>query len=141
MGNSAIDNDKKSNTQITIQNDVLIGFINTNNTCYINSIVQSLYWVKPFREQILSLPNNLEKNTSLKGLNELFEIISKKKKSEILDIRNFVNIIKRNKKEFDNDDHHDAHEFLIWILDNLEQNSKNEHLKNKKINQVLLIHI
>ena len=141
MGNSAIDNDKKSNTQITIQNDVLIGFINTNNTCYINSIVQSLYWVKPFREQILSLPNNLEKNTTLKGLNELFEIISKKKKSEILDIRNFVNIIKRNKKEFDNDDHHDAHEFLIWILDNLEQNSKNEHLKNKKINQVLLIHI
>ena len=100
-----------------------------------------MYWVKPFREQILSLPNNLEKNTTLKGLNELFEIISKKKKSEILDIRNFVNIIKRNKKEFDNDDHHDAHEFLIWILDNLEQNSKNEHLKNKKINQVLLIHI
>ena len=141
MGNSAIDNDKKSNTQITIQNDVLIGFINTNNTCYINSIVQSLYWIKPFREQILFLPNNLEKNTTLKGLHELFEIISKKKKSEILDIRDFVNIIKRNKKEFNNDDHHDAHEFLIWILDNLEQNSKNEHLKNKKINQVLLIHI
>ena len=136
MGNSAIENDKKSNTPITIQNDILIGFINTNNTCYINSIVQSLYWIKPFREQILSLPNNLEKNTTLKGLNELFETISKKKKSEILNINFFVNIIKRNKQEFNNDEHHDAHEFLTWILDNLEQNSKNEHSKNKKINQV-----
>ena len=72
MGNYPIDNDKKSNTQITIQNDVLIGFVNTNNTCYINSIIQSLYWIKPFREQILSLPNNIEKNTTLKGLYELF---------------------------------------------------------------------
>ena len=65
-----------------------------------------------------------------------FEIISKKKKSEILNINFFVNIIKRNKQEFNNDEHHDAHEFLTWILDNLEQNSKNEHSKNKKINPV-----
>jgi len=33
-------------------------------------------------------------------------------------------------EEFNNEDHHDAHEFLIWLLDNINETLKDQ---NKKI--------
>ena len=35
-------------------------------------------------------------------------------------------------EEFNNEDHHDSHEFLIWLLDNLNENLKNENKKLRK---------
>ncbi len=148
MGNSPIYEISSNNPKP--KEEVLIGLMNVNNTCYINSIIQSLYSIKSFKDQIRLIPNNIEKNTTLGGLNKLFTNILKEKKNNInekknnekthvLDINFFVQIIKMNNNDFNNDDHHDAHEFLIWLLDNLEQNYKKENIKNKNSNQTNII--
>ena len=114
----------------------VITFINTNNTCYANSILQALLSLKIFKEKILSYlnNNNIHKYSTLKSLSELFNIIENKKKSDILNINDFINIIKNNNQEFNNDEHHDAHEFLTWLLDDIEQNINSIQKKNKKNN-------
>lgn len=85
----------------------------------------------------------------MKALNELFQLIeSKKKKTATIDTKKFMQSVKKNnrniinyisdwiklfliyKEEFNNEDHHDAHEFLIWLLDNINETLKEQ---NKKI--------
>ena len=70
----------------------------------------------------------------LKALNDLFITIdTKKKKSGSMDIKRFIASVKRNNQEFNNEDHHDSHEFLMWLLDNLNDTMKNYN-KNAKYN-------
>ncbi len=72
----------------------------------------------------------------LKALNELFQSIeSKKKKSGVMDIKKFITSVKKNNQEFNNEDHHDSHEFLIWLLDNLNETIKNSNKKFKYQNE------
>lgn len=137
MGNSPSDEIRSNNPKP--KEEVFVGLMNVNNTCYINSIIQSLYSIKSFKDQMKLIPNNIEKNSTLGGLNKLFTIILNEKKNNVLDINFFVKIIKTNNSDFNNDDHHDAHEFLIWLLDSLEQNYKNENIKNKNSNQTNII--
>ncbi len=72
----------------------------------------------------------------LRALNELFFTIeSKKKKSGVMDIKKFIASVKRNNQEFNNEDHHDSHEFLIWLLDNINETMKNFDKKSKYTNE------
>ena len=48
---------------------------------------------------------------------------------------NQITLILKLIEEFNNDDHHDAHEFLIWLLDNLNETIKEQ---NKKIKGKIL---
>lgn len=71
----------------------------------------------------------------LKALNDLFLTIeTKKKKSGVMDIKKFITSVKRNNQEFNNEDHHDSHEFLIWLLDNINETIKNSNKKLKYAN-------
>jgi ubiquitin C-terminal hydrolase len=66
----------------------------------------------------------------LRAINELFLMIDqKKKKTGVIDSKKFIINIKKNNQEFNNEDHHDSHEFLIWLLDNLKENIKTENKK------------
>lgn len=48
----------------------------------------------------------------------LFKDLSGQKKSTgAYNHKNFISAIKRHNALFDNDDHHDAHEFVTWLLD------------------------
>jgi ubiquitin C-terminal hydrolase len=68
----------------------------------------------------------------LKAINDLFLSIElKKKKSGIIDPKKFISSVKKNNQEFNNEDHHDSHEFLIWLLDSLNENIKIESKKMK----------
>lgn len=70
-----------------------------------------------------------------KAVNELFSSIDTKKKMRgIIDPKKFISSVKKNNSsippiildEFNNEDHHDSHEFLIWLLDNIHENMKKE---------------
>ena len=130
-----LDNNNNNNNK-NKKEEKVITFINTNNTCYANSIIQALLSLKIFKEKILSYLNNsnIHKYSTLRSLSELFNIIENKKKSDILNINDFINIIKNNNQEFNNEEHHDAHEFLTWLLDDIEQNINSIQKKNKKNN-------
>ena len=39
----------------------------------------------------------------------------------VISIDDFISTIRHNNQEFNNDNHHDAHEFLIWLLDSIEE--------------------
>jgi ubiquitin C-terminal hydrolase len=94
--------------------------------------MQGLFSCKLFKKRILSLKQTSEEFSMLRAINELFLLIeSKKKKTGVIDSKKFIQSIKKNNQEFNNEDHHDSHEFLIWLLDNLNENIKSENKKTK----------
>ncbi|OMJ92005.1 hypothetical protein SteCoe_5322 [Stentor coeruleus] len=101
----------------------LIGIENKSNTCYANSVIQSLYFCKEFKENLLSsksLPNSLTKH-----MQDLFLLMkSSKKKTEVISAKAFIQQVKRLNILFDNENHHDSHEFLIWVLGTLDEELK-----------------
>jgi ubiquitin C-terminal hydrolase len=113
-----------------------------NNICYVNSVMQCLYSCRLFRKQILSLKQITDENSMLKAINDLFIMIeTKKKKTGVIDSKKFILSVKKNNQEFNNEEHHDSHEFLIWLLDTLKENIKGENkkIKGTNYNSVLFI--
>ncbi|GIM01501.1 hypothetical protein Vretimale_6301 [Volvox reticuliferus] len=80
------------------------GLENFGNTCYCNSVLQALYFCKPFRERILkyaaALPPTTDENL-LNCLAELFnQINSSKKKTGVVSPKKFVNRLRRDNELF-----------------------------------------
>ena len=99
--------------------------------------MQGLFSCKSFRNKILSLKQIYDETSLLYALNELFTVIeSKKKKAGVIDSKKFIQSVKRNNQEFNNEEHHDSHEFLIWLLDSLDENLKKESKRNKQLEPV-----
>lgn len=48
---------------------------------------------------------------------------SAKKTSGRLDHKKFISAIKKSNAIFDNDDHHDSHEFINWLLDSIHEDT------------------
>ena len=67
-------------------------FLQFGNTCYCNSVLQALYFCRPFREKVLSYkPQNKRKETLLTCLSDLFgNIASQKKKVGVIAPKKFV---------------------------------------------------
>lgn len=112
------------------------GLENFGNTCYCNSVLQALYFCKPFREQLLlyaeRLPREGEENL-LTALADLFfqvgkldvaiithtasaQISTQKKKTGVIQPKRFVQRVKRDNELFRSYMHQDAHEFLNFLL-------------------------
>ncbi|KAK0084741.1 hypothetical protein PV325_006495 [Microctonus aethiopoides] len=89
-------------------NEHYFGLINFGNTCYSNSVLQALYFCRPFREKVLEYKarNKRTKETLLTCLADLFySIATQKKKVE----------------EFDNYMQQDAHEFLNFLINHINE--------------------
>ena len=66
----------------------------------------------------------------IKAVYTLFSNIeSQKKRVGSIDPMPFINLVKSNNDFYNNDLHHDAHEFLIWLIDNIHEYFKNENMK------------
>ena len=96
------------------------GLENFGNTCYANSVLQALYFCKPFREGLLDyyerLPATHEENL-LTCLGELFfEIASQKKRTGVYSPKRFIARLKHDNELFRSFMHQDAHEFFNYTL-------------------------
>ncbi|KAK4336627.1 hypothetical protein RND71_043739 [Anisodus tanguticus] len=99
------------------------GLANFGNTCYCNSVLQALYFCKPFRDKVLEYKSKNKKNnkeTLLTCLADLFHnIANQKKKTGTIAPKKFVAKLRKENQVFDNYHQQDAHEFLNYLLNTI----------------------
>lgn len=123
------------------------------NTCYSNSVLQALYFCKPFREKVLEykVKNKRSKETLLTCLADLFHnITTQKKKVGTIAPKKFIARLKKEKgndymltmpcqsnsyesllnfaEEFDNYMQQDAHEFLNFLINHISEVISGKHI-------------
>lgn len=115
--------EKESGSDNFPANEHYFGLVNFNNTCYCNSVLQALYFCRPFRDKVLEYKAKNKKNnreTLLTCLADLFHNIStQKKKTGTVAPKKFINKLRKDNEVFDNFMQQDAHEFLNYLLNTI----------------------
>ncbi|CDW91045.1 ubiquitin carboxyl-terminal hydrolase 12 [Stylonychia lemnae] len=109
-----------------------------SNICYANSAVQILFHCKQFRQKVLNFqPKQSTKDYLTRDLQDLFQQMTQSSKSKgNINSKKFMQRIKKLNQLFDNDDHHDSHEFLIWLLNHISEELQADiNRENKQKNQ------
>ncbi|KAL7647454.1 UNVERIFIED_CONTAM: hypothetical protein RMT77_001050 [Armadillidium vulgare] len=124
MGANASQLEKEIGADQFPANEHYFGLVNFGNTCYINSVLQALYFCKPFREKILEYKakNKRTKETLLACLADLFyNIATQKKKVGTIAPKKFIARFRKENVKFDNYMQHDAHEFFVQLIDSINE--------------------
>jgi len=124
MGANASQLEKEIGSEQFPPNEHYFGLVNFGNTCYSNSVLQALYFCKPFREKVLEykVKNKRSKETLLTCLADLFHnITTQKKKVGTIAPKKFIARLKKEKEEFDNYMQQDAHEFLNFLINHISE--------------------
>jgi len=104
------------------------GLVNVKNTCYVNSVLQALYFCATFRRAAirqLEEGDDVEGETLLSSLGELFaQIENQKKNVGFLTPRRFLTRLRKANDLFCNSEHQDAHEFLQFLLNDIVEQAK-----------------
>ncbi|GAU96903.1 hypothetical protein RvY_08274 [Ramazzottius varieornatus] len=119
MGNNASQLEKELGAEPISANERYYGLVNFGNTCYCNSVLQALYFCRPFRERVLQyrVENKRAKENLLSCLSDLFfNIVSQKKKLGTIAPKKFIARLRKENEAFDNFMQQDAHEFLNYLL-------------------------
>ena len=111
----------------------LISFLNTGNTCYINSVFQCFVNDIVFRNVIMRSDNSKEYYTILKTIIELINLKEDLKSSFIkFNLEKFNELLFKN-SYFTRFEQHDAHEFLLKFMDIFETECKEVYYGKTKL--------
>ncbi|GAB6029965.1 Ubiquitin carboxyl-terminal hydrolase 46 [Chamberlinius hualienensis] len=122
MGANASALEKEIGPDLFPVNEHYFGLVNFGNTCYCNSVLQALYFCRPFREKVLDYKakNKRTKETLLTCLADLFyNIATQKKKVGTIAPKKFIARLRKENESFDNYMQQDAHEFLNYLLNTI----------------------
>mmetsp|Transcript_69641 Transcript_69641/g.201908 ORF Transcript_69641/g.201908 Transcript_69641/m.201908 type:complete len:607 (+) Transcript_69641:76-1896(+) len=106
------------------------GLVNVKNTCYVNSVVQALYFCTPFRRRAIrhlaeAKDDEPGGESLLTSLAELFaQIENQKRNVGCLTPRRFLTRLRKANDLFCNSEHQDAHEFLQFLLNDIMEQAK-----------------
>merc|ERR1711994_423219 len=124
MGANASQLEKDIGSDLFPANEHYFGLVNFGNTCYSNSVLQALYFCRPFREKVLEYKakNKRTKETLLTCLADLFySIVTQKRKVGTIAPKKFIARLRKEKVEFDNYMQQDAHEFLNFLINHINE--------------------
>lgn len=134
MGANVSQLEKEIGSDLFPPNEHYFGLVNFGNTCYSNSVLQALYFCKPFRDKVLEYKakNKRPKETLLSCLADLFyNIATQKKKVGSIAPKKFIARLRKEKEEFDNYMQQDAHEFLNFLINHINEIILAERNANK----------
>jgi len=124
MGANASQLEKDIGSELFPANEHYFGLVNFGNTCYSNSVLQALYFCRPFRDKVLEYKakNKRTKETLLTCLADLFySIVTQKRKVGTIAPKKFIARLRKEKVEFDNYMQQDAHEFLNFLINHINE--------------------
>lgn len=113
------------------------GLVNMSNTCYVNSVLQALYFCQPFRKSAIrhfqeEASDPSTSDSLLNSLAELFSQISSQKRSaSYITPRRFLARLRKASDLFDNSEHQDAHEFMQFLLNDIAEQLKKKAISDR----------
>ncbi|KAG1698808.1 Ubiquitin carboxyl-terminal hydrolase 46 [Nymphon striatum] len=138
MGANASQLEKEIGSDHFPANEHFFGLVNFGNTCYCNSVLQALYFCRPFREKVLEYKakNKKTKETLLTCLADLFyNIATQKKKVGTIAPKKFIARLRKENELFDNYLQQDAHEFFNYLLNTIADILQEKQHQNAKSNK------
>lgn len=127
------------NSQGADPGEKFFGFVNLANTCYVNSVLQSLYFCAPFRRTIVRYLNeddDSKNETLLASLAELFaQIECQKRTVGCLTPRRFLSRLRKANDLYCSSEHQDAHEFMQFLLNDIVENIQKKIIREREHEQ------